>query len=131
MKFKILELSEESHSDSDSEDEIEYHGLLGKFYQVKDYVEDAIERAQESETVNSTTKKLKAAGAKGWDWTGKGGRVLWVVGTTLVVMVLPLVLEVEREQGFIEAQQQQEAMLRQQGYTSQQLQQMGFGQQPR
>jgi hypothetical protein len=52
---------------------------------------------------------------------------MWVIGTSLVIMVLPLVLEVEREQGFIEAQQQQEALLRQQGYSPQQLAQMGVG----
>jgi hypothetical protein len=124
------EVAEEYETDSDSdeeEEELQYRGLVGLFYRAKDFVEDAVERANEREKISKTVSTMKTAGKTGWNWGGKGAKVLWIVGTTMVVMVLPLVLEVEREQTFIEQAQQQEALLRSQGYTPQQLAQMGYG----
>jgi import receptor subunit TOM22 len=121
-----FETDSESDIDSDDED-IEYRGILGMLYRAKDWCEDAVERANESAAVQRSKTLAKQASSAGWSLTGKGGKAMWVIGTSLVIMVLPLVLEVEREQGFIEAQQQQEALLRQQGYSPQQLAQMGVG----
>lgn len=115
----------------DEDDELEYHGVLGLFYRAKDWCEDAIERVNESEKVTRVRSSMTTAGKAGWGVTQKGGKVIWVVGTTLLVMVLPLILEVEREQSHIENLQSQEALLRQQGYSQQQLAQMGYGGQRR
>lgn len=56
----------------------------------------------------------------------KGARVAWVCSTTLLLVALPLLLEVQREQAFVEMQKQQIQMLKAQGYTDPQLAAMGL-----
>ena len=51
---------------------------------------------------------------------------MWIVGTTLLVAVFPLIVEVEREQLVIENEKLKVADLQNQGYTLNQIQQMGY-----
>ena len=56
----------------------------------------------------------------------RGAQVAWVCSTTIVLIALPLLLEVQREQQFLENQAQQVQILKAQGYSAQQIAQMGF-----
>eukprot|EP00941_MAST-03F_sp_MAST-3F-sp1_P000602 g602.t1 len=116
--------SPESESESDSEfetdseeDELQYRGVRGLLYRAKDFGEDLLYFANESATLK-TVKKIAYTGKS---LSEKGGKIAWVVGTSLIVMVLPLVLEVSREQAFVEQQQQMMAAM-----SPQQLAQMGM-----
>ncbi|KAJ1451922.1 hypothetical protein M885DRAFT_528329 [Pelagophyceae sp. CCMP2097] len=55
-----------------------------------------------------------------------GGRVVWVVAVTSLVMVLPLLMEIEREGSVIDLEKLQIKELRSQGFTDQQIQSMGL-----
>lgn len=60
-------------------------------------------------------------------WSARyGGRTLWIVGTTAVVVVLPLILELEREKVVIELEKLQVNDLLAQGYTMPMIQQAGL-----
>ena len=60
-------------------------------------------------------------------WSAKyGGRTLWIVGTTAVVVVLPLILELEREKIVIEMEKLQVKDLLEQGYPISAIQQSGL-----
>ena len=68
-----------------------------------------------------------AVAARGDDQVAKfGGTATWVIASTVLITLLPLVLEVEREQQFEQMQALQAEQLKAQGYTQQQLQQMGL-----
>ena len=56
----------------------------------------------------------------------RGAQVAWVFSTTMVLIALPLLLEVQREQQFMEQQAQQVQILKSQGYSMNQIKQMGF-----
>mmetsp|Transcript_17575 Transcript_17575/g.21630 ORF Transcript_17575/g.21630 Transcript_17575/m.21630 type:complete len:108 (-) Transcript_17575:1684-2007(-) len=66
--------------------------------------------------VNSIQKKWNSSKArstylssKSWGWWAfkKGGALTWILGTTLIIVGFPLVLQIEREQQLIEMEQQQ------------------------
>ena len=63
-------------------------------------------------------------------WAGvawrRGGRVAWVVAATSIVMFLPLVMEIEREGSVIETDKLRIKDFRAQGYTDNQISQMGL-----
>ena len=61
-----------------------------------------------------------------WSVAKFGGSASWVIATTMVITLLPLVIEIEREQGMEQLQKLQMEQLKQQGYTDQQLAQMGL-----
>eukprot|EP00937_MAST-01D_sp_MAST-1D-sp2_P000468 g468.t1 len=61
-----------------------------------------------------------------WGVSKFGGSTAWVVATTLAITLVPLVIEIEREQGMEQLQQLQMEQLKSQGYTQQELAQMGF-----
>mmetsp|Transcript_9432 Transcript_9432/g.13066 ORF Transcript_9432/g.13066 Transcript_9432/m.13066 type:complete len:93 (+) Transcript_9432:57-335(+) len=60
----------------------------------------------------------------------RGGRIVWVVAATTIVMVLPLLMEIEREGSVIELEKLQIKDLKAQGFTDSQIQQMGLSQTP-
>lgn len=55
------------------------------------------------------------------------GNVAFVVATTSIVVLMPLIFEIMREGQMIEADKLQVKQMRQQGYTDVQLQELGFG----
>lgn len=56
------------------------------------------------------------------------GRVAWVVAATSIVMILPLLLEIEREASTIDLEKLQIKDFKEKGYTDAQIQQMGLTQ---
>lgn len=60
----------------------------------------------------------------------RGGRIAWVIAATSIVMILPLLLEIEREASTIELEKLQIKDLKEKGYSDQQIQQMGLTQAP-
>mmetsp|Transcript_12631 Transcript_12631/g.37563 ORF Transcript_12631/g.37563 Transcript_12631/m.37563 type:complete len:103 (+) Transcript_12631:106-414(+) len=56
----------------------------------------------------------------------RGGRVAWVVAATSIVMVLPLLMEIEREGAVLETDKLRIKDFKAQGYTDQQLANMGL-----
>jgi len=72
------------------------------------------------EAFADTAKKW---GAVAWR---RGGRVAWVVAATSIVMFLPLVMEIEREGSVIETDKLRIKDFRAQGYTDNQISQMGL-----
>lgn len=56
----------------------------------------------------------------------RGGRVAWVVLATSIVMLLPLLMEIEREASVIDLEKLQIKDLKAQGFSDQQIQQMGL-----
>ena len=104
---------------------------------VDDYVErpeeaggikGALARAKRTVVDSSAYKSASNALAvtKSWSWWGtkKAGGWAWILGTTFLVVALPLIIEVEREQQLVEMEAQQIQQLRAQGYSPQQIQQM-------
>jgi|EP01082_Thalassiosira_pseudonana_P011011 hypothetical protein len=63
---------------------------------------------------------------KGWMVAKMAGNVGFVVATTSIVVLMPLIFEIMREGQMIEADKMQVKELRQQGYSDGQLQEMGF-----
>ena len=105
--------------DIEEDDEEMYGGIRGLFYHVKDLCEDIYE-------VNGfDTKYAKLKGALN-TVKKRGAQVAWVFSTTMVLIALPLLLEVQREQQFMEQQAQQVQILKSQGYSMNQIKQMGF-----
>ena len=51
----------------------------------------------------------------------KAGSLAWVGGTMAIIVVLPLMFEVDREQTLLEMMQQQRRALMAQGYTPDQI----------
>ena len=74
----------------------------------------------------STSLALRALLARASQVAKFGGTATWVIASTVVITLLPLVLEVEREQSFEQMQALQVAQMKEQGYTEQQLRQMGL-----
>jgi len=72
------------------------------------------------ETFADTAKKWAGVAWK------RGGRVAWVVAATSIVMFLPLVMEIEREGSVIETDKLRIKDFRAQGYTDNQISQMGL-----
>lgn len=60
-------------------------------------------------------------------WITVGTRWLWILGTSLLVTAFPLLLEVEREQQARDVESAQVDFLRRQGYSPDQLAQIGLG----
>mmetsp|Transcript_19505 Transcript_19505/g.39118 ORF Transcript_19505/g.39118 Transcript_19505/m.39118 type:complete len:108 (-) Transcript_19505:193-516(-) len=63
---------------------------------------------------------------KGWIWAKKAGNVGFMVATTSIVVLMPLIFEIMREGQMIEADKLQVKELRQQGYSDGQLAELGF-----
>lgn len=63
---------------------------------------------------------------KSWMVAKKAGNVAFVVATTSIVVLMPLIFEIMREGQMVEADKMQAKQLRQQGYSDGQLQEMGF-----
>ncbi|KAG5178367.1 Six-hairpin glycosidase-like protein [Tribonema minus] len=77
-------------------------------------------------TIGVGTKTLDY-GLKIFHWSAKyGGRTLWIVGTTTLMVVFPLMLEIEREQQIIEIEKLQVKDLLAQGVHPQRIHEMGL-----
>ncbi|KAL3789670.1 hypothetical protein HJC23_003871 [Cyclotella cryptica] len=63
---------------------------------------------------------------KSWMVAQYAGKMGFVVATTSIVVLMPLIFEIMREGQMIEADKLQVKDLRQQGYSDGQLQEMGF-----
>mmetsp|Transcript_10707 Transcript_10707/g.19399 ORF Transcript_10707/g.19399 Transcript_10707/m.19399 type:complete len:110 (+) Transcript_10707:135-464(+) len=63
---------------------------------------------------------------KSWMAAKMAGNVGFVVATTSIVVLMPLIFEIMREGQMIEADKLQVKELRQQGYSDGQLQEIGF-----
>ena len=72
------------------------------------------------EVVQETTKKWASLAWK------KGGRVAWVVAATSIVMLLPLLMEIEREGQVIETDKLRIKDYKAQGFSDQQISNMGL-----
>lgn len=83
---------------------------------------------------NGGSKSFYEYSASACKWSQKkliqlyrlGGKSAWIFATTALITILPLILEVEREQSVIEIENLQVQHLKSQGYTQAQLAQMGF-----
>mmetsp|Transcript_116666 Transcript_116666/g.326359 ORF Transcript_116666/g.326359 Transcript_116666/m.326359 type:complete len:112 (-) Transcript_116666:317-652(-) len=66
--------------------------------------------------------------AKDWSWwiAQKGGTIGLVLASTSMVILMPLIFEINREVGMIASERLQVAELRNQGHSDRQLQEMGF-----
>eukprot|EP00940_MAST-03C_sp_MAST-3C-sp2_P003575 g3575.t1 len=116
----IEELEDEDEDvDMYDGDEEFYGGIRGLFFTAKDWLEDVYE-------VNKVSEKIGKVKDTVFNVGSKGAKVAWVCSTTLLLVALPLLLEVQREQGFVEMKQQQKQILKAQGYSNQQLAAMGF-----
>jgi hypothetical protein len=75
-------------------------------------------------------KSFYAAGlfAKGTTWwlAVKGARVGFIVATTSMVTIMPLLFEIGREGQMLETERMQVKEFRSRGYSDRQLQEMGF-----
>mmetsp|Transcript_2586 Transcript_2586/g.3519 ORF Transcript_2586/g.3519 Transcript_2586/m.3519 type:complete len:117 (+) Transcript_2586:34-384(+) len=66
-------------------------------------------------------------GLKTFYWTiKKGGRVLWITGTTAILVVFPLMMEIDREQSVIEMENLKVKDLQAQGVHDSQIANMGL-----
>eukprot|EP00584_Thalassiosira_punctigera_P010460 CAMPEP_0172531480 /NCGR_PEP_ID=MMETSP1067-20121228/4873_1 /TAXON_ID=265564 ORGANISM="Thalassiosira punctigera, Strain Tpunct2005C2" /NCGR_SAMPLE_ID=MMETSP1067 /ASSEMBLY_ACC=CAM_ASM_000444 /LENGTH=109 /DNA_ID=CAMNT_0013315865 /DNA_START=129 /DNA_END=458 /DNA_ORIENTATION=+ len=63
---------------------------------------------------------------KSWTVAKKAGNVAFVVATTSIVVLMPLIFEIMREGQMIEMDKLQVKDFRQQGYSDVQLQELGF-----
>lgn len=76
------------------------------------------------------TERIRRAREESTKWFNiawrRSGRALWIIAVTTIVMILPLVMEIERESDVIELEKIQIKEYKAQGYTDQQLQQMGL-----
>lgn len=64
---------------------------------------------------------------KWWVAAKMVGHVGFVVATTSIVVLMPLIFEIMREGQMIETDKMEVKELRQQGYSDPQLQELGFG----
>mmetsp|Transcript_26233 Transcript_26233/g.75759 ORF Transcript_26233/g.75759 Transcript_26233/m.75759 type:complete len:111 (-) Transcript_26233:327-659(-) len=56
----------------------------------------------------------------------KAGRIGFIIATTSIVTLMPLIFEITREGQMIETEKQQVKDFRSQGYSDRQLQEIGF-----
>lgn len=75
---------------------------------------------QRLETVKEQTAKFASIA-----WR-RGGRVAWVVAATSIIMLLPLLMEIEREGQVIETDKLRIKDLKAQGYSDQQITNLGL-----
>ncbi|CAM9363455.1 unnamed protein product [Heterosigma akashiwo] len=91
---------------------------------------DSPENSGFKSILGSAFSKLSAGGKWCKDnvsWVAqKGGTATWIIATTAIVVALPLVFEIEREQQVIELEKIQVKHLREQGVPAHELAQMGF-----
>mmetsp|Transcript_123289 Transcript_123289/g.356228 ORF Transcript_123289/g.356228 Transcript_123289/m.356228 type:complete len:111 (-) Transcript_123289:293-625(-) len=75
-------------------------------------------------------KSFQAGGemARDWSWwlAQKGGRIGLVLASTSMVVLMPLIFEINREVQMIASERIQVSELRNQGHSDRQLQEMGF-----
>lgn len=75
-------------------------------------------------------KSFSAAGTVAGNWTWwlaqRGGRLGLVLASTSMVVLMPLLFEINREVGMIASERTQVTELRNQGHSDRQLQEMGF-----
>ena len=57
--------------------------------------------------LNSAQGYLSAAGSKAWKLSRHTGKAAWIAGTTFLVLLVPLILEMDREQQLLEFENQQ------------------------
>ncbi|OZJ02304.1 hypothetical protein BZG36_05195 [Bifiguratus adelaidae] len=99
-------LSDSDYSDySDSEDDHVEESLLDRVYALRDMI--PLEQRTAFANASSTAFSY---GRTGVQWLGKGA---WVVTTSMLLLVLPLALEIEKEAALV--QYEKEAMQQQQG----------------
>jgi Mitochondrial import receptor subunit Tom22 len=73
------------------------------------------------------TQKTASVGLKAFQLTARyGGKTLWIAGTTTVMVLLPLMMEIEREPMVLELEALQVKNLQEQGYSLQSIAQMGL-----
>ncbi|KAF9607850.1 hypothetical protein IFM89_002835 [Coptis chinensis] len=65
----------------------------------------------ESLIVQCGKQTTSDAGTVGWKLLRSTGKAAWLVGTTLVIIVVPLVITMDREQQFAKAEQQSAHLL--------------------
>uniref|UniRef100_A0A6T7HAY7 Uncharacterized protein n=1 Tax=Attheya septentrionalis TaxID=420275 RepID=A0A6T7HAY7_9STRA len=75
-------------------------------------------------------KSFQVGGLLAKDWgfwlAKKSGRIGFILATTSMVVLMPLMLEIGREAQGLEVERSQVKDLRSQGYADRQLQEMGF-----
>jgi hypothetical protein len=73
------------------------------------------------------TLKTASVGLKAFQLTARyGGKTLWIAGTTTVMVLLPLMMEIEREPMVLELEGLQVKDLQEKGYSLQSIAQMGL-----
>ena len=72
---------------------------------------------------SSALSSLNKFGWLGISYLGKTG---FILSTTMIVVVMPLIMEISREAQVVELERLQVKELKSQGYSDNQLQQMGF-----
>ena len=55
----------------------------------------------------SITDSLSVAGSKAWKLSRHTGKAAWIAGTTLLILAVPLIIEMDREQQMLEFENQQ------------------------
>ena len=60
-----------------------------------------------SSNTNAISENLSAIGSKAWKLSRHTGKAAWIAGTTLLILVVPLIIEMDREQQMLEFENQQ------------------------
>ncbi|KAF0700590.1 Aste57867_8926 [Aphanomyces stellatus] len=81
---------------------------------------------QQSKVVKQVRDAYSWSTKQFWKWYQYGGRVTWIVATTLLFTVIPLGMEIMREADVKEVEALRVQALKAQGYTSGQIAQMGY-----
>ncbi len=56
---------------------------------------------------NALSDYLSAAGSKAWKLSRHTGKAAWIAGTSFLVLIVPLIIEMDREQQMLEFENQQ------------------------
>ena len=84
-------------------------------------IKRAMNKALSSNFVKKYTNSLNKLVGYTWQFGKVAGIVTWMFVSVLCVTVVPLFLEMDREQNALDAERRQVERLRERGYTAQQI----------
>ena len=90
-------------TDSENSDDYE-ESVLERLWALRDIIPQ--------DTRESISSNVSRAWNYGWRGASLVGNTLWVLTTTALLLVMPLALEIQREQAFVQMENEQKAMVR-------------------